>query len=155
MKRLWRHLSPLLIFGESLRCLVLIISLCTLYFCSAGHLQWKTSEAFVAENYVMPFGPPACNPFLGGMQMGVYGDIMHYSIPMPPYMGYISGVFCHQDPYGVGGYGYTISAVPQSQRYICCILTILVLEYLHKFFHLDRWALYIQHVWILCPDFIV
>ncbi|RWR72026.1 CTP synthase [Cinnamomum micranthum f. kanehirae] len=81
-----------------------------------GHLQWKTSEAFVAENYVMPFGPPACNPFLGGMQMGVYGDIMHYSIPMPPYMGYISGVFCHQDPYGVGGYGYTISAVPQSQR---------------------------------------
>ncbi|RWR88283.1 putative receptor-like protein kinase [Cinnamomum micranthum f. kanehirae] len=81
-----------------------------------GHLQWKTSEAFVAENYVMPFGPPACNPFLGGMQMGVYGDIMHYSIPMPPYMGYISGVFYHQDPYGVGGYGYTISAVSQSQR---------------------------------------
>ncbi|XXG77210.1 hypothetical protein AAC387_Pa08g1400 [Persea americana] len=81
-----------------------------------GHLQWKISEAFVAENYVMPFGPPACNPFLGGMQMGVYGDIMHYSIPMPPYMGYTSGVFCHQDPYGVGGYGYTISTVPQSQR---------------------------------------
>ncbi|XXG77234.1 hypothetical protein AAC387_Pa08g1421 [Persea americana] len=81
-----------------------------------GDLQWKNSEAFVAENYVMPFGPLACNPFLGGMQLGVYGDIMHYSIPIPPYMGYTSGVFCHQDPYGVGGYGYTILDVPRSQR---------------------------------------
>lgn len=79
LKRLGRHLSPLLVFGENLRSLVLIISfnLCTSYFCSAGDLQWKTSEAFVAENYVMPFGPLACNTFLGGMQLGVYGDIMH------------------------------------------------------------------------------
>lgn len=92
-------------------------------------MQWKTSQDLAAENYVMPFGQNAYNPYMGGMQWGMDGFMMPpYAGAMPPYMGYNPGVFdapfggmLPQDPFGAGGPGYMMPVPP---RYVCCILKL-------------------------------
>ncbi|KAM7525527.1 hypothetical protein LguiA_015429 [Lonicera macranthoides] len=81
---------------------------------SAAEMQWRNSQEFAAENYMMPMGPPPppYNPYWnGGMQSGMEGYVGHYPGPMPPYMGYgfgpmdvpFGGVL-PPDPFGTQGY---------------------------------------------------
>lgn len=92
-------------------------------------LQWKTSQDLAAENYMMPFGPSAFNPYWTGMQPGM--DV--YMAPYPgsmPYTGYgLGGPFdmpfggmVPQDPFA--GQVYMFPPVPP-QRYVCHINQIL------------------------------
>ncbi|GAV72822.1 DWNN domain-containing protein [Cephalotus follicularis] len=71
-------------------------------------LQWKTSQDYAAENYMMPMGPSAYNPYWAGIQPG-----MEYMAPYPgpmPYIGYglgpldmpFGGVM-PPDPFGAQG----------------------------------------------------
>lgn len=77
-------------------------------------MQWRNSQEFAADNYMMPMGPPPppYNPYWnGGMQSGMEGYVGHYPGPMPPYMGYgfgpmdvpFGGVL-PPDPFGTQGY---------------------------------------------------
>eukprot|EP00268_Persea_americana_P014715 TRINITY_DN165_c0_g2_i1.p1 TRINITY_DN165_c0_g2~~TRINITY_DN165_c0_g2_i1.p1 ORF type:complete len:823 (-),score=189.05 TRINITY_DN165_c0_g2_i1:283-2751(-) len=96
---------------------------------TAPDMQWKTSQDLAAENYVMPFGQNAYNPYMGGMQWGMDGFMMPpYAGAMPPYMGYNPGVFdapfggmLPQDPFGAGGPGYMMPVPPRdlSELAIC------------------------------------
>ncbi|KAF5477513.1 hypothetical protein F2P56_004146 [Juglans regia] len=81
----------------------------------SNDLQWKTSQDLAAENYMMPYGPSAFNPYWTGMQPG-----MDYMAPYPgnmPFTGYGLGPFdmpfggiVPQDPFA--GQGYMFPPVP-------------------------------------------
>lgn len=70
-------------------------------------LQWRNSQDFAVDNYMMPMGPSAYNPIWTGMQQpGMEGYMAPYAAPMP-YMGYGLGPldmpfggFVPQDPFG-------------------------------------------------------
>ncbi|XP_062073955.1 E3 ubiquitin ligase PQT3-like isoform X2 [Humulus lupulus] len=94
----------------------------------ANDLQWKASQDFAVDNYMMPMGPSTYNPsfnpsynpstynpYWAGMQPGMDG----YMAPFPgqmPYMGYSMGPldmpfgpgFVPQDPYGGQGCMYPV-----------------------------------------------
>lgn len=93
-------------------------------------MQWRTSQDLAADNYMMPMGPGAYNPYWNGMQpgMGMEGYMAPYGGPMP-YMGYGLGPldmpfggFGPQDSFGAQG--YMMPMVPP-QRY-----TFLSFEFL-------------------------
>ncbi|TQE05443.1 hypothetical protein C1H46_008945 [Malus baccata] len=73
-------------------------------------MQWRNPQDLAAENYMMPMGPAAYNPYWNGMQpgMGMEGYMTSYGGPMP-YMGYGPidmpfGGLGPQDPFGAQGY---------------------------------------------------
>ncbi|KAJ0106183.1 hypothetical protein Patl1_18454 [Pistacia atlantica] len=73
-------------------------------------LQWKTPQEFAAENYMMPLGPSAYNPYWTGIQPGMEGYGAPFGGAMP-YMGYAMGPLdmpfggvMHQDPFMAQGY---------------------------------------------------
>ncbi|KAF9622627.1 hypothetical protein IFM89_032526 [Coptis chinensis] len=79
-------------------------------------VQWRTPQDMAVENYMMPFPPPACDPYWGNMQLGMDGFMNPYG-PTMPYMGYVPGPFdvpmggmLPQDPFG--GQGYMMPVVP-------------------------------------------
>ncbi|XP_057977019.1 E3 ubiquitin ligase PARAQUAT TOLERANCE 3-like isoform X2 [Malania oleifera] len=73
-------------------------------------MQWKTPQDLAAENFMMPLGPSAYNPYWSGMQPGMEGYMAPFAGPMP-YMNYglspldmpFGGVI-PQDPFGAQGY---------------------------------------------------
>ncbi|CAK9173261.1 unnamed protein product [Ilex paraguariensis] len=72
-----------------------------------NEMQWRVSQDLAAENYMMPMGPSAYNPFWTGVQPGMDGYIAPCSVAMP-YMGYGLGPLdvpfgglLHQDPFGM------------------------------------------------------
>ncbi|KAJ4968229.1 hypothetical protein NE237_014930 [Protea cynaroides] len=85
---------------------------------NASDMQWRSSQDHLAaENYMMPLGPSAYNPYWPGMQLGMDGYGAPYSGAMP-YMGYAPGPFdvpfggiVPQDPF-VGGQGFMLPCVP-------------------------------------------
>lgn len=63
-------------------------------------MQWRASQDFPPENYMMHMGPPsAYNPFWNGMQPGMDGFGGHFGGPMP-YMGYGLGPLPMDIPFG-------------------------------------------------------
>ncbi|ONI06527.1 hypothetical protein PRUPE_5G066400 [Prunus persica] len=88
----------------------------------ANDMQWRTSQDLAADNYMMPMGPGAYNPYWNGMQpgMGMEGYMAPYGGPMP-YMGYGLGPldmpfggFGPQDSFGAQG--YMMPMVPPQSR---------------------------------------
>ncbi|KAL2518151.1 DWNN domain [Abeliophyllum distichum] len=85
---------------------------------NAAEMQW-TGQDLAAENYMMPFGPSAFNPYWTGMQPGMDGFMPPYNGPMH-YMGYglgpmdvaFSGVM-PQDPFGGPGFMMPYGGPPQ------------------------------------------
>ncbi|XP_042515150.1 E3 ubiquitin ligase PQT3-like [Macadamia integrifolia] len=84
---------------------------------NAADMQWRTSQDFAAENYIMPLGPSAYNPYWPGMQLGMDGYATPYSGAVP-YMGYAASPFdvpfggiVPQDHFG-GGQGFMLPVVP-------------------------------------------
>ncbi|XP_057463478.1 E3 ubiquitin ligase PARAQUAT TOLERANCE 3-like [Actinidia eriantha] len=76
---------------------------------NAAEMQWKMSQDLAPENYMMPMGPSAYNPYWTGMQPGLEGYVAPYGGSMP-YMGYglgpldiPFGVF-PPDPFAAQGY---------------------------------------------------
>ncbi|KAI3468974.1 hypothetical protein Pfo_025637 [Paulownia fortunei] len=75
----------------------------------AAEMQWRTAQDLAPENYMMPLGPSAFNPYWNGIQPGLDGFMPPYGGPMP-YMGYglspmdvaFGGVLPH-DPFGGPG----------------------------------------------------
>ncbi|GFP84404.1 protein mpe1 [Phtheirospermum japonicum] len=53
----------------------------------AADMQWRTAQDLAPENYMMPFGPSAFNPYWNGIQPGLDGFMTPYGGPMS-YMGY-------------------------------------------------------------------
>ncbi|KAL3649595.1 hypothetical protein CASFOL_005998 [Castilleja foliolosa] len=53
----------------------------------AAEMQWRPAQDLAPENYMMPFGPSAFNPYWNGIQPGLDGFMPPYGGPMP-YMGY-------------------------------------------------------------------
>ncbi|KAL2525180.1 DWNN domain [Abeliophyllum distichum] len=49
-------------------------------------MQWRTSQDLAVENYMMPMGPCAYNPYWTGIQPGMEAFVPPYGGPMP-YMG--------------------------------------------------------------------
>ncbi|XP_073043057.1 E3 ubiquitin ligase PARAQUAT TOLERANCE 3-like [Primulina eburnea] len=84
---------------------------------SAAEMQWRTAQDLAPDNYMMPLGPSAFNPYWNGIQPGFDGFVPQYPGPMP-YMGYgfgpmdmpFGGVF-PQDPFG-GGPGCMLPYAP-------------------------------------------
>ncbi|KAA8522209.1 hypothetical protein F0562_012882 [Nyssa sinensis] len=78
---------------------------------NAAEMSWRTSQDLTAENYMMPLGPTAYNPYWTGMQTGMEGYVQPFAGGMP-YMGYglgpmdvpFGGGMLPQDPYGAQGY---------------------------------------------------
>ncbi|KAL5748450.1 hypothetical protein ACOSP7_025491 [Xanthoceras sorbifolium] len=76
----------------------------------ANDFQWKTPQDLAAENYMMPLGPSAYNPYWNGIQPGMEGYGPPFGGAMP-YMGYglgpldmhFGGVM-PQDPFAAQGY---------------------------------------------------
>lgn len=62
-------------------------------------MQWRASQDFPPENYMMPMGPSAYNPYWNGMQPGMEGFGGPYGGPMP-YMGYGLGPMPMDIPFG-------------------------------------------------------
>lgn len=50
-------------------------------------MQWRGPQDMGPENYMMPMGPSAYNPYWNPMQPGLDGFMPPYGGPMP-YMGY-------------------------------------------------------------------
>ncbi|XP_024996165.1 E3 ubiquitin ligase PARAQUAT TOLERANCE 3 isoform X1 [Cynara cardunculus var. scolymus] len=77
---------------------------------SAAEMQWRASQDFAAENYMMPPGPSPYNPYWNGMQPGMDAFMGPYGGGMPYMGGYglgpmdvpFGGMF-PQDPFGVSG----------------------------------------------------
>ncbi|KAK2983005.1 hypothetical protein RJ640_012880 [Escallonia rubra] len=79
---------------------------------SAAEMQWRTSQDFVpAENFMMPMGPSAYDPYWTGMQPGMEGYMGPYAgAGAMPFMGYglgpfdvpFGGPFPQQQPFGAG-----------------------------------------------------
>ncbi|XP_043698314.1 E3 ubiquitin ligase PARAQUAT TOLERANCE 3-like isoform X2 [Telopea speciosissima] len=89
---------------------------------NAADMQWRSSQDIAPENYMMPLGPSAYNPYWAGMQLGMDGYAAPYSGAIP-YMGYAPGPFdvpfggiVPQDPFvgnqGFGGQGFMLPVVP-------------------------------------------
>ncbi|KAI3848774.1 hypothetical protein MKX03_011388 [Papaver bracteatum] len=84
---------------------------------SPGDLFWGTSQAFGANNCMMPFGTPAYNnPYWNGMQMGMDG----FMAPYNGYMGYAAGPYegmftQNQNPFG-GGSGDAFPCAPSQTK---------------------------------------
>ncbi|PIA44928.1 hypothetical protein AQUCO_01700479v1 [Aquilegia coerulea] len=85
-----------------------------------NELQWRTPQDIGGENYMMPFPPPACDPYWGNMQFGMDGFMNPYGGTMP-YMGYAPGPF---DPMGgmlpqdyFGGPGYMMPGFPHQRDF--------------------------------------
>ncbi|CAA3006544.1 zinc finger CCCH domain-containing 18-like isoform X1 [Olea europaea subsp. europaea] len=81
-------------------------------------MQW-TGQDLAAENYMMPFGPSAFNPYWTGMQPGMDGFMPPYNGHMP-YMGYglgpmdvAFGGVMPQDPFGGPGFMMPYGGLPQ------------------------------------------
>ncbi|KAL8539843.1 hypothetical protein ACS0TY_001444 [Phlomoides rotata] len=53
----------------------------------AAEMQWRPPQDLPPENYMMPMGHSAYNPYWNGMQPGLDGFMPPYGAPMP-YMGY-------------------------------------------------------------------
>ncbi|XAR54933.1 hypothetical protein NMG60_11030272 [Bertholletia excelsa] len=74
-----------------------------------AEMQWKMSQDLAAENYMMPLGPSAYNPYWNGMQLGMEGYVAPYGGPLP-IMGYGLGPLdvpfgvLPQDPFGPQSY---------------------------------------------------
>ncbi|XP_059657589.1 E3 ubiquitin ligase PARAQUAT TOLERANCE 3-like isoform X2 [Cornus florida] len=87
---------------------------------NATEMQWKASQDFAAENYMMPMGPSAYNPYWTGMQPGMEGYAAPYGAGAMPYMGYgfgpldvpFGGVL-PPDPFGAQGYMWPMAPPPQ------------------------------------------
>ncbi|KAL6008126.1 hypothetical protein ACLOJK_033632 [Asimina triloba] len=84
---------------------------------NAADWQWRNPQDLAGENYPMPFGPSAYNPYWTGMQWGMDGYMAPLTGPVP-YMGYAPGPFdvpfggvVPQDPFG-GGQGFMMPIVP-------------------------------------------
>ncbi|RZC52323.1 hypothetical protein C5167_020746 [Papaver somniferum] len=90
---------------------------------NGADMQWRTPQDLGYENHMMPFPPAACNPYWGGMPLGMEGYMgAPYMGNMGnmgniPYMGYNPGPFdvpfggmIPQDPFG--GQGYMMPVVP-------------------------------------------
>ncbi|GAA0170978.1 ubiquitin-protein ligase [Lithospermum erythrorhizon] len=83
---------------------------------NAAEMQWRMAQDFAPENYMMPMGPTAYNPYWG-MQPGMEGFVPPYTGHMP-YMGFgpgpmdvpFGGVMPH-DPFG--GQGCMMPFPPQ------------------------------------------
>ncbi|KAJ7952532.1 DWNN domain, A CCHC-type zinc finger protein [Quillaja saponaria] len=80
----------------------------------ANDFQWKISQDFGPENYMMPMGPSSYNPYWGGMQPGMEGFMPPYSGAMP-YAGYGMppldmpfGPVLPQDPFSMTGYMFPV-----------------------------------------------
>ncbi|KAF5199143.1 DWNN domain, A CCHC-type zinc finger protein [Thalictrum thalictroides] len=85
-----------------------------------NELQWRTPQDIGGENYMMPFPPPACDPYWGNMQLGMDGFMNPYGGTMP-YIGYVPGPF---DPMGgmlpqdhFGGTGYMMPGFPYQRDF--------------------------------------
>ncbi|KAF9605601.1 hypothetical protein IFM89_017944 [Coptis chinensis] len=84
---------------------------------NAAELQWRVSQNFAAENYMMPPAHSAYNPYWSGIQIGMDGYMAPpYPVAMP-YMGYAPGPF--DVPLGgvfpqnaFGGQRYPMPALP-------------------------------------------
>ncbi|KAJ7944730.1 DWNN domain, A CCHC-type zinc finger protein [Quillaja saponaria] len=80
----------------------------------ANDFQWKTSQDFGPESYLMPIGPPGYNPYWGGMQPGIEGFMPPYSGAMPcvgygmPPLDMPFGPVQPQDPFGLTGYMFPV-----------------------------------------------
>ncbi|KAL6985978.1 RING-type E3 ubiquitin transferase [Sarracenia purpurea var. burkii] len=88
---------------------------------NGAEMQWKISQDHLAaENYMMPLGPSAYNPYWTGMQPGIEGYVAPYGGPLP-YMGYGLGPLdvpfglLPHDPFGAQGYMMP-PVPPQSHR---------------------------------------
>ncbi|KAK3005433.1 hypothetical protein RJ639_017111 [Escallonia herrerae] len=77
---------------------------------AAAEMQWRTPQDFVpAENFMMPMGPSAYDPYWTGMQPGMEGYMGPYAGAVP-FMGYglgpfdvpFGGPFAQQQPFGAG-----------------------------------------------------
>ncbi|KAK6157956.1 hypothetical protein DH2020_005270 [Rehmannia glutinosa] len=85
----------------------------------AAEMQWRSPQDLAPENYMMPLGPSAFNPYWNGMQPGLDGFMPPYGGPMP-YMGYgfnpmdvaFGGVLPH-DPFGGPGCMLPYGGPPQ------------------------------------------
>ncbi|XP_065857817.1 E3 ubiquitin ligase PARAQUAT TOLERANCE 3-like [Euphorbia lathyris] len=71
---------------------------------------WKASQDFAAENYMMPLGPSAYNPYWNGMQPGMENYMHPFAAPMP-FTGYGMGPMdmpfggvMPPDPFAAQGY---------------------------------------------------
>ncbi|THF95502.1 hypothetical protein TEA_025924 [Camellia sinensis var. sinensis] len=94
-----------------------------LFHTSAAEMQWKMSQDLAAENYMMPMGPAAYNPYWTGMQPGMEGYGAPYGgAPFGgslPFMGYGLGPLdvpfgvLPQDPFGAQGYHMMPPIPPQ------------------------------------------
>ncbi|XP_059657591.1 E3 ubiquitin ligase PQT3-like isoform X2 [Cornus florida] len=87
---------------------------------NATEMQWKASQDFAAENYMMPMGPSAYNPYRTGMQPGMEEYAAPYGAGAMPYMGYGFGPldvpfggFLPPDPFGAQGYMWPMAPPPQ------------------------------------------
>ncbi|GER25698.1 DWNN domain [Striga asiatica] len=89
----------------------------------APDMQWRNAQELAPENYMMPLGPSAFNPYWNGIQPGLDGFMPPpYGGPMPPYMGYgfnpmevpFPGALPH-DPFGGPGCMFPYGP-PQPQR---------------------------------------
>ncbi|KAL0329492.1 UNVERIFIED_CONTAM: E3 ubiquitin ligase PARAQUAT TOLERANCE 3 [Sesamum radiatum] len=85
----------------------------------AADMQWRTAQDLAPENYMMPMGPSAFNPYWSGIQPGLDGFMPPYGGPVP-YMGYglspmdvaFGGVIPH-DPFGGPGCMLPYGGPPQ------------------------------------------
>ncbi|KAL0312988.1 UNVERIFIED_CONTAM: E3 ubiquitin ligase PQT3-like [Sesamum radiatum] len=85
----------------------------------AAEMQWRTAQDLAPENYMMPMGPSAFNPYWNGIQPGLDGFMPPYGGPVP-YMGYglspmdvaFGGVLPH-DPFGGPGCMLPYGGPPQ------------------------------------------
>nr|XP_043628323.1 E3 ubiquitin ligase PARAQUAT TOLERANCE 3-like isoform X2 [Erigeron canadensis] len=78
---------------------------------NAAEMQWRASQEFAPENYMMPPGPNPYNPYWNGMQPGMDPFMVPYAAGGMPYMGGygfpgpmdvpFGGMF-PQDPFGAG-----------------------------------------------------
>ncbi|XP_052620728.1 E3 ubiquitin ligase PARAQUAT TOLERANCE 3 isoform X2 [Lactuca sativa] len=91
-----------------------------------AEMQWRASQEFAAENYMMPPGPSPYNPYWNGMQPGMDAFMGPYGGGMPPYMGggygfgpmdvpFGGGMF-PQDPFGASGLMMPPPFIPPPQR---------------------------------------
>ncbi|PSS11545.1 DWNN domain protein [Actinidia chinensis var. chinensis] len=74
-----------------------------------NEMQWQMSQDLAAENYMVPMGPSAYNPYWTGVQPGLEGYVAPYGGSMP-YMGYGFGPLdvpfgvLPPDPFAAQGY---------------------------------------------------
>ncbi|KAI3674843.1 hypothetical protein L2E82_51881 [Cichorium intybus] len=93
---------------------------------NAAEMQWRASQDFAAENYMMLPDPPY-NPYWNSMQPGMDAFMGPYGGGMPPYMGsgyglgpmdvpFGGGMF-PQDPFGMSGLMMPPPFIPPQRYY--------------------------------------